>query len=384
MIYKVFIVPIMMLFAIACSNTSGGTTAASTSTASSCSSSSSSNVGSNEQRSIKPNSQGHSETSASNIAAAVSTDTINFCSAGAVRYNTETFSSITASCNITYGSNTNQDGSSQTLKLDLYSPSGDTETSRPLVVFAHGGGFVGGSKDAGQEFAQYLAKAGYVAASIQYRLVDANTLAAIQAGNKTMPTVVKQALVDAVHDMKAAIRFLVHNNTANNYGIDTSKIFIAGYSAGALTALHTAYLSATSELTGEADLVTYIGNNGNLAGDTDSTPSSSSASFTIKGVLNMAGSVINTGIISAGEPPLFSIHGTADETVPYTNGNTDNTGVTTYGSSPIDTAAGNAGVTSNVFAITNGGHDVFPDGVEAAGCENCQEMAREFFYCNLN
>jgi len=379
MIYKVFIIPMMMLFATVCSNTSGGTTAATASTASFCSLSSASSIGSSELKTIEPYKQTYTEKSSLNIAAAISTTTINFCSAGAVRYNTERFSSVTATNNITYGSNTNQDGSSQTLQLDLYSPSGDTETSRPLVVFAHGGGFISGNKDQGKLFAEYLAKAGYVVASIQYRIVDTNTQAAIAAGSKVMSTVVKEALVDAVHDMKAAILYLVNN--ASNYGIDTSKIFIAGYSAGALTSLHTAYLSSTSELAGESSMVSYIDANGGLLGDTVTT---SSASCTIRGVLNIAGSVINTGIISAGEPPLFSVHGTSDATVPYTNGNTDSTGVTTYGSSPIDTAAAAVGVTSNVFKIDDGDHAVFAEGVEAAGCENCQEMAREFFYCNLN
>jgi para-nitrobenzyl esterase len=377
-INKLFIVPIVMQLVIACSN-AGGTTTASSSAISFCSLSSASSIGSSELKAIESYKQDYTEKSPLKIAAAISTTTINFCSASAVRYNTETFSSVTVSNNITYGSNTNQDGSSQTLQLDLYSPSGDTESSRPLVVFAHGGGFVGGNKDQGQEFAQYLAKAGYVVASIQYRIVDANTQAAIAAGAKVMSTVVKQALVDAVHDMKASILFLVNN--ASNYGIDKSKIFIAGYSAGALTSLHTAYLSSTSELAGESSMVSYIDANGGLLGDTATT---SSASCTIRGVLNMAGSVINTGIISANEPPLLSVHGTSDATVPYTSGNTDNTGVTTYGSSPIDTAAATAGVTSNVFAINGAGHDVFADGVEATGCDNCQEMAREFFYCNLN
>ena len=339
---------------------------------------------SDESNSTTPVANACTSSDSSAMAAATSA-VVNFCSGGAVRYNTETFANVATSADIAYGSNQNLDGSNQTLKLDLYTPIGDSEPARPLIVFAHGGGFIGGTKNQGETFAKYLAKAGYVVASIQYRLIDSNTQLAIALGSKQMTIVVKQALVNAVHDMKAAIRFLVNNNASNSYGIDTSKIFLAGYSAGALTSLHTAYLLSTSELTGESDLVTYINANGGVVGDTDSSPSSSSATgYTIKGVLNIAGSVISTSILNANEPALFSIHGTADPTVPYTSGNTDNTGVTTCGSSSIQTAATAAGLSSNLFTVNGGDHDVFAEGVEASGCESCQEMAREFFYCNLN
>jgi acetyl esterase/lipase len=40
----------------------------------------------------------------------------------------------------------NSSGVNQALLLDLRQPTGDTRTSRPALVFVHGGGFSGGDK----------------------------------------------------------------------------------------------------------------------------------------------------------------------------------------------------------------------------------------------
>ena len=62
------------------------------------------------------------------------------------RYATEVFPNYTLTSNITFGANTSFSGANTTLKLDFYEPTGDTEINRPLILWVHGGSFLGGSK----------------------------------------------------------------------------------------------------------------------------------------------------------------------------------------------------------------------------------------------
>ena len=88
------------------------------------------------------------------------------------------------------------------LALDIRMPQGDTETSRPLILFAHGGSFVGGSKDGPDvvPLAEDFARMGYVTASVQYRL-----------GMNTVPpdsTSATEAVIRGYHDVKSGDSFL--------------------------------------------------------------------------------------------------------------------------------------------------------------------------------
>jgi para-nitrobenzyl esterase len=69
------------------------------------------------------------------------------CASG--RYASDIFQNFTLTSNITFGQNTSFTGGNTTLKLDVYQPTGDTETARPLIIFVHGGSFVGGTKTDG-------------------------------------------------------------------------------------------------------------------------------------------------------------------------------------------------------------------------------------------
>ena len=88
------------------------------------------------------------------------------------RYATDVYSTIDVTSNILYGNNTSNTGASTDLELDFYEPNGDTSTARPLVIWAHGGSFIGGSKTDGDvvTLSNRLAKKGFVCASINYRL----------------------------------------------------------------------------------------------------------------------------------------------------------------------------------------------------------------------
>ena len=138
----------------------------------------------------------------------------------------------------------------QPLHLDLYLPDAPA-TARPLMIFVHGGAWNSGNKDVIQPAMLPLLDAGIALASVDYRLVNAQH-AGLYGG---MSAVIFPA---AVHDIKAAIRFLRSN--ADTYQLDPMRFGLWGGSAGS----HLAALVALSS--GNAAL------EGNVGGHTD-TPS---------------------------------------------------------------------------------------------------------------
>src|SRR6476646_5370262 len=89
-----------------------------------------------------------------------------------VRYRDPVFNAVTVTSNVTYGSAVNSVGQAITLQLDMYEPTGDAVTSRPAIVWVHGGSFCCGSKTSPElvDEATTFAKAGYLNVSIDYRL----------------------------------------------------------------------------------------------------------------------------------------------------------------------------------------------------------------------
>jgi len=89
-----------------------------------------------------------------------------------LRYRDAVFSSVDKTSDLTYGKAARISGSIQTLKLDLYQPTGDPIAERPAIVWVHGGGFKNGNKSSKEivEQANVFAKMGYVTVSIDYRL----------------------------------------------------------------------------------------------------------------------------------------------------------------------------------------------------------------------
>src|SRR6478735_8946567 len=102
------------------------------------------------------------------LAVALSTNASAQCG---TRYHDKIFNDSVVS-NIKYGYNLRSTGAVDSLKLDIYFPKGDVLTARPVVFMAHGGNFLGGSKTGGdvKPLCQDLARMGYVAVSINYRV----------------------------------------------------------------------------------------------------------------------------------------------------------------------------------------------------------------------
>lgn len=226
-----------------------------------------------------------------------------FIDCNSLRYDQEVFSSVDISSNIIYGSNINANNASENLIMDIYQPSGDTAQFRPLIVWVHGGSFIGGTKNDQDitSLSMAFAKRGYVCASISYRL---GIPVPIGETNAT------KAVYRAVQDMKAAVRFFRKDAaTSNTYKIDPEIIFGGGSSAGAFTALHLAYLNEVSELPSVIDTVAM----GNIEGGSGNQGYASE----INAVINLCGALGFKEYIIPGDIPFVSMHGTNDQTVPY-------------------------------------------------------------------
>ncbi len=225
------------------------------------------------------------------------------------RYASSVYSTYSVTTGIPYGSNITYTGATQTLTLDFYQPSADTAHVRPLIIWAHGGSYVGGTS-ADQDvttLSEQFALKGYACASINYRLGVSNF-----DSTDLIPAVIR-----SVQDMKAAIRFFYKDRATgtNTYKIDTNHIFIGGASAGSLTALHTAYLDSACKI------LPYITQTNLTAlGGLDGTTGSPGYSQRVNGVIDLCGALGVYAWLSAGAVPLCSMHGTADAVVPYSRG----------------------------------------------------------------
>ena len=109
-------------------------------------------------------------------------------------------------------------GSGRAMLLDLYLPE-KSDKPLPLIIWIHGGAWMGGSKDTGSPALQFTTS-GYAVAHVGYRLSPEAKFPA------------------QINDCKAAVRWLRAN--AKKYNLDATKFIAWGSSAGGhLVALST-------------------------------------------------------------------------------------------------------------------------------------------------
>lgn len=289
------------------------------------------------------------------------------------RYASNVYTTIDVTSDILYGNNLSNTNASTDLHLDFYEPNGDTSTARPLIIWAHGGSFLFGTKaDADVvELSNRFAKKGFVCASIDYRL---GMNFPFNQANAT------KSVLRAVQDMKAAIRFFYKDRqTTDTYKIDTTQIFVAGSSAGALTAFHMAYLDKECELEGfmpAADVTALGGMEGNSGNPGYSTK--------IKGAIGLAGALGSYGWIEAGDVPFCATHGTNDGTVPYNRGTVNVVGVgimTIDGSRMMHEQADVVGVPHTFYS--HYGKDHVPHVSEALTMDTTEWFIQDFLVAQV-
>lgn len=198
--------------------------------------------------------------------------------------------------------------SSTSQSMDIYTPDGDSSSSRPLLVLAHGGSFTGGDRTEADlvTLCTNFAKRGYVTASIDYRL-------AASPLDMVGPSTAYPVVVKAISDSKASIRYFTKDAaTTNTYKVNPKLVYFGGNSAGAVIAVQYAYIDDTAEVAPSLRSILYA--NGGIEGNSGNAGYSSE----IKAILNLAGGILDTNWIADNtEQAIASFHGTADNTVPY-------------------------------------------------------------------
>ncbi len=231
-------------------------------------------------------------------------------------------------------------------KLDVYAQR--STTPAPTVIFIHGGGWVQGTKEASmlQGVLPYIAM-GYSVVNVEYRLANVSLAPA------------------AIEDCRCALRWVVAH--AKDYNVDTDRIIVAGASAGGHLALTTGMVPTSAgfdrfcQLPAEPKVAAIV----DLFGITDiadlldgpnKKPFPENWPYTVQWLGNqpnraeIARAASPLAYVRPGLPPIISIHGDADPTVPYNH------------SVRLQDALQKAGVAHELVTIPGGGHGNFvPD-----------------------
>ena len=186
------------------------------------------------------------------------------------------------------------------LTMDVYLPNDNRQASRPLLVLIHGGSFfIGDKTDSGfPAWARAFASMGYVVASVNYRL-------GFKIGLDIAP--VKQAGFRGVQDVDAAIRYLIHHQ--DTYAVDPNRVFVAGTSAGGITALNVAFMR-------DENIPSSVKKEGGIK----SVNPEMMESYTVRAVGNMWGAVNDLSIFGNASSSVISFHSIGDPIVPFGKG----------------------------------------------------------------
>ena len=218
-----------------------------------------------------------------------------------VRYVDRIFGAVDVTNDVVFATAPSLNGpTNETLRMDVYSPSGDTITNRPVIVFIHGGGFKGGDKSQDAPDATAYAQRGFVTVSINYRLLTDNKCQDLQDGKITDPvqaaavqTACTNAIVTAQHDAEGSIRWIRAH--AEMLGVDPTRVATIGFSAGAVTAANLAYRSQDPGDVGDFDAL-------------DSR---------VQAAIAASGCEYDPASIGAGDAPMFFMHAEFDGAVPF-------------------------------------------------------------------
>ena len=224
------------------------------------------------------------------------------------------------------------------LFMDIYHTAENKDTlagggKKPTIIFAFGGSFMTGSRDAEhyRPWFRAMADNGYRIVSIDYRLgmKGYDKIGVFQVN------ALDRAIHMAVEDMVSATVFLIDN--AETLGIDPSSIVISGSSAGAITALQTDY--ETSNGTRWAEPLPD--------------------GFKYAGVISFAGAILsrNGKLKYDRKPaPTLLMHGTDDSVVPFNQIKIFSLGF--FGSSKIAERFEKFGYIYNIYRHKGHNHEI--------------------------
>jgi len=227
------------------------------------------------------------------------------------------------------------------LPLDLYLP-GSMDKPVPLVIWIHGGGWRGGSKDDPGR-ALPLLQRGYAVASVEYRL----------SGEAIFPA--------AIEDCKAAVSFLRLN--AVEYSLDPERFGVWGSSAGGhlvallgttndvtdfdtheVTKKAPATVQAVCDWFGPTDFLRMNDFPGRIDHDSPNSPESRFIGGPIQQNKEKVAKANPITYVSESDPPILIMHGEVDQAVPYNQ------------SELLYAALQKAGVESTLYKVEKGDH----------------------------
>jgi acetyl esterase/lipase len=118
------------------------------------------------------------------------------------------------------------------LQLSIYAPAGSSLDSRaPVLVFIHGGGWIGGDRSANSDDLRWFADQGWLAISVDY---------ALSSDNRHLWDVTQGQI-------GCALAWLADN--VERYGGDAARLSLSGDSAGGNLAINAGFMAAGGTLT---------------------------------------------------------------------------------------------------------------------------------------
>ncbi len=199
------------------------------------------------------------------------------------------------------------------LLMDGYYPKGLDGAKKAAAIFIHPGSFLNGDRTRMVPHCLNMARRGVVGFSIEYRKQGDNPSVElpplwVNADPSELPKgpftdLFKRSVNAAYIDAKAAIRY-VHAHAAE-LGIDTANIFVAGGSAGALTAL----------AAGVTPRDLYVSDS---LGKRIRPQNNPEASMSVRGIVAWSGGLfLDLPQLDPLDPPILMYHGDKDSLVPY-------------------------------------------------------------------
>lgn len=277
-------------------------------------------------------------------------------SMNAQRYLEEIFDEVEVDTSLVYGMNATViayqlfgEAIPEQLKMDVYTPAGDTETNRPLILYFHTGNFLpfpqnlspGGTRTdfATVELCERLARMGYVVASCDYRL-GWNPIAETQP--ERVFTLINAAY-RGVQDTRTAVRYfrMTEEEEGNPFGIDPDKIVVWGQGTGGYIGFSSATIN--DYITDVATIDKFVWDIGNgpqpmvidfvngdiygttygvnpLDGDTLCYPNWVGYDSDYQAMVNMGGAMGDISWLEDGSIPMISFHSPSDPFAPYGDG----------------------------------------------------------------